>query len=230
MEVKNMVVAYEGVELSYQDIVYTLEQLDTHNNRDIIWTNDKRKCTIHKNTNNKGRVVECAHSDFVVLARVGDDSVLADGFFFDPTFKTLSLCQVENCSQIAHKIKSAFNYGYSLKSTRIFKEMANYVDFMGFVYDGNLDCIFVSNSSEDNLYCGLTRRNQEAILSNSTDFLEQFCDTYTELEHHVCMKDNEFYTFDGMKVDYSKLCSMEDGSTSKQFVKKNIGIEDKKIG
>lgn len=213
MKAKDIVVAYEGVELSYQSIVNALEIIDSTHDKSIVWTNDKRKCAIHKNTSNNNRILECAHVDYTVLAKVSDKTDDVDGIFFDSTFKVLSMCQCEGRMDSTNDIQQKFNYGYSIKSLDVFNELESDIDFLGVIYDGLTDCIFINNQSEEKLYYGSTRENQEIIVSNSADFLKCFCDSLSPLMQNVCMKDNSIFPLDECKTN---------NPAGKQFIKKAI--------
>ena len=176
-------IAYKGREFRYTDIISAL----------------RKKCP-------SGYTVNYKTGDNLVFAKIVYDEYVAvkepywnsntciltvNGYNQDEIESAISILSPFNKldSDSYHLL---INYTFSSEREKVFKILSEYMHFCSV------------NSQYTHLYYGYTKQNHELMFSNNENILNEFCDEIIEMQENTYMKNGEFYTLDGEKIDKDK--------------------------
>lgn len=108
----------------------------------------------------------------------------------------------------ADRYQRLTNHLYADFQEEMFLKLKKYMHFCSVVWDDHThELIAGVTEPNDNkythLYYGYTRRENEIMFSNDKDILSEFCEDIEEMPSNTYMKNGEFYTLEGEKIQKS---------------------------
>lgn len=87
----------------------------------------------------------------------------------------------------------------------MFLKLKKYMHFCSVIWDNNTHELIAgvtepSNNKYTHLYYGYTKQKNEIMFSNDKGILSEFCENIEEMSSDTYMKDGEFYTLEGNKI------------------------------
>ena len=192
-------IAYKGREFRYDDIISAL----------------RKKCP-------SGYTVNHRTADNLIFAKIVYDDYLFDrephlngdaGFLIVNGYNQDEISRANNhfsdySIDDSDRYQRLINYMYRDYQTDMFKKLSTYMHFCSVIWNRDSNTIVAGVTEPDSqythLYYGYTKQNDELMFSNNENILKKFCDEIAEMQENTYMKNGEFYTLDGEKIEKDK--------------------------